>query len=71
MNQWNLVRGCFLRMYYEAKDTDKHELKAFLLAILGTFAMDDLSGERNRCYAESAKIRRENNLDIPEWLEKY
>ena len=71
MNQDNLVRGCFLRMYYEAKDTDEHEWKALLLVILGTFAEHDLGGEQNRCYAESAKIRRENNLDIPEWLEKY
>jgi hypothetical protein len=67
MNQNNLVRGCFLRLYYEAKSNDD---KALLLVILGACAEHDLR-EQNRCFAESARIRRENNLDIPEWLEKY
>jgi len=67
MEQKNLVRGCFLRLYYEAKNNDD---KALLLVILGTCAEHDLR-EQNRCFAESARIRRENNLDIPEWLEKY
>mgnify|MGYP006183849799 CR=1 FL=1 len=71
MDQSDLVRRCFLRMYNTARIKDEDPLwKATLLILLGIYAEDEWS-EQKRCYAESARIRRENNLPMYGFLEKY
>ena len=71
MDQSDLVRRCFLRMYNTARIKNENpEWKATLLILLGVYAEDEWS-EQERCYAESARIRRENNLPLFGFLEKY